>query len=259
MLGVSQYMKFKDMSEREIEDWFQSDDNDGDEDWDVAKSLDVEAAFLNAPLPPEESVHIEIPEFYKEYCEDRGIEYPSGDAVFLLTMGQYGLVQVARAWVRRFTEILVGFGMKQCKTDPCLFVKHDENGRLILWTVIYIDDAIYGGVKKDVLALKGWIEKGLTISDIGDLNTHLGVNYKLKFDEMGPYFECDMTKYVKSMCEEFETHTGKRLKDYATPGAPGTMLLKNQGEMVDQSGYRKFVGKSLFAVKKLLPDCSNAV
>jgi hypothetical protein len=76
---------------------------------------------------------------------------------------------------------------------------------------------------------------------------------------MGPYFECDMRKYVKSVCEEFETHTGKRLKDYATPGAPGTMLLKNQGEMVDQSGYRKFVGKSLFAVKKLLPDCSNAV
>jgi hypothetical protein len=122
--------------------------------WEIAKSLDVEAAFLNAEL--EELVYIEIPEYYTEYCESRGHEVPPDGSVFLLAMGQYGLVQVARAWVKRFTKILVapGLGMKQCKTDPCLFVKHDEKGKLVLMAIIYIDDCIYCGTKEEILKLK---------------------------------------------------------------------------------------------------------
>ena len=44
--------------------------------------------------------------------------------------------------------------MKQCKTDPCLFVKHDKNNRLILWAVTYIDDVVYGGLKSETINFK---------------------------------------------------------------------------------------------------------
>jgi hypothetical protein len=209
----------------------------------------------------EEEVYIEIPELYYEYCEARGIEPPPKGYVFKLMMGQYGLVQVARAWVKRFQWIITRekLGMKQCKTDPCLFVKHDKNNRLILWAVTYIDDVVYGGLKSETIKLKKQVTEYVTITEIGKLDVHLGVNYMLKADDLGPYFECSMEKYIQSMCREFETHVGKEVRDYATPAAPGSNLLANEAEEIDTSGYRKFVGKALFAVKKVLPDTGNAV
>ena len=230
-----------------------------DEEWDIAKSLDVEAAFLNAYL--EEEVYIEIPEYFNEYCESRGLEKPSEDDVFLLTMGQYGLVQVARAWVSRFTDILThpDLGMHQCVTDPCLFMKHDENGKLVLMAIIYIDDAIYCGLKSETEKLREHVKRSVSITDIGDLDTHLGVDYVVKTDDLGIHFECSMNKYISECVSEFEEHVKKVCRNFACPGVPGSNLMKHEGSPVDQSGYRKFVGKLLFAVKKVLPDCANAV
>jgi hypothetical protein len=149
--------------------------------------------------------------------------------------------------------------MKQCKTDPCLFVKHDEDGNLVLMAIIYIDDCIYCGKKEEIEKLKKWVIKHVTITDIGNLDTHLGVDYVLGEDELGKYFECSMNKYVSECVSEFEKHVGKEMSNKRTPAAPGSNLLKNTEETMDQSGYRKFVGKLLFAVKKVLPDTSNAV
>ena len=78
-------------------------------------------------------------------------------------------------------------------------------------------------------------------------------------DEVGKYFDCSMNKYVSSIVEDFEKHVGKTLKNKTTPAAPGSNILKNAEEIMDQSGYRKFVGKLLFAVKKILPDSTNAI
>jgi hypothetical protein len=141
-LGISLFYKFQGMSNAEALELIAALKEEAEEEWVLAEVLDVEAAFLNAML--EEEVYIEIPELYYEYCEARGIEPPPEGYVFKLKMGQYGLVQVARAWVKRFQWIITRdeLGMKQCKTDPCLFVKHDKNNTLILWAVTYIDDVV---------------------------------------------------------------------------------------------------------------------
>ena len=146
-LGISLFYKFLGMSVEETLREIEVLKEEADDEWVLAEILDVEAAFLNALI--EEEVYIEIPELYYEYCEARGIEPPPKGYVFKLMMGQYGLVQVARAWVKRFQGIITRkeLGMVQCKTDPCLFVKHDNNNRLVLWAVTYIDDVVYGGLK----------------------------------------------------------------------------------------------------------------
>jgi hypothetical protein len=258
-LGISLFYKFLGMTPDEVTRTVKARDEEKDNEWVLAEVLDVEAAFLNARL--EEESYIEIPELYHEYCEDRGIDPPSKDHVFQLTMGQYGLVQVARAWVKHFQWIITRkeLGMVQCITDPCLFVKHDTNGRLILWAVTYIDDVVYGGLKRETRRLKQQVTSHVTITEIGKLEVHLGVHYLLSVDELGPYFECSMTKYIQSMCDEFETHVGMSTRDHTTPAAPGSNLLENEGAVMDISGYRKYVGKTLFAVKKVVPDAGNAV
>lgn len=55
-----------------------------------------------------------------------------------------------------------------------------------------------------------------------------------------------------------EKHIKKPLPDYETPGTPGNVLVKHDGEPVDHGAYRKFVGRILYAVVKVLPDCANA-
>ena len=125
--------------------------------------------------------------------------------------------------------------------------------------VTYIDDVIYGGKKDEVKQLIELIKQHLTTHDIGNLDTYLGLDYKLKKDEEGTYYECTMKKYIAAMIKEFEEHTGKETKDYTTSVAPGLNLLKNDEESLDQKGYRKFVGKALFTVRKVLPDCNNSI
>jgi hypothetical protein len=46
---------------------------------------------------------------------------------------------------------------------------------------------------------------------------------------------------------------------FSSPGYPGTVLSKNEGEIVNQQEYRSIVGKLSFAVEKCVPDCANAV
>ncbi|KAL7570757.1 hypothetical protein ACA910_014388 [Epithemia clementina (nom. ined.)] len=201
----------------------------------LAKLFDVEAAFLNAPLM--ETVYIELPELFHEYCESQGIELPEGDLVIQLKMGQYGLVQVARAWVKRMTQILIDpeLGLQQCKSDPCLFVKHNEKGELILYVVTYIDDALYGGEQEETTKLLLFIQSKVTITDIGDIDIYLGVKYEYWEDKDGPYFECSMPKYIDSMVTEFEEFVRQysptfKLKDYPTPAPQGQNLTKNEDD-----------------------------
>jgi hypothetical protein len=58
---------------------------------------------------------------------------------------------------------------------------------------------------------------------------------------------------------KFEAHAGKDVRNYATSVAPGSNLLKNEKEIINTRGYRKFVGKTLFSVKNVLPDAENGV
>jgi hypothetical protein len=110
----------------------------------------------------------------------------------------------------------------------------------------YIDDVVYyRGMKSETANLKQQVMEYVTITEIGKLDGHLGMHYLLKADELGPYFECSMEKYVQAMCG-FEVHVGKNVCDYATPAAQGSNLLKN-------------VGGTLFAVKEVLPYAGNAV
>jgi hypothetical protein len=51
------------------------------------------------------------------------------------------------------------------------------------------------------------------------------------------------------------------LKDHKTPAAPNSTLekLREGEEVIDESMYQKLVGKLLYAVLRVLPDCANAI
>ncbi len=53
----------------------------------------------------------------------------------------------------------------------------------------------------------------VTISDLGPIETHLGVYYKLCKDDQGQYFECSMESYLRDAVKKFEEFTGKEVKN----------------------------------------------
>jgi hypothetical protein len=81
--------------------------------------VDVEAAFLNALVDTD--VYMELPEGSREYMRMQGIKLDNDTVIKKLLRAQYGLVQSPRLWMETFSLILTSLGLKQCKTDPCLF------------------------------------------------------------------------------------------------------------------------------------------
>jgi hypothetical protein len=65
-----------------------------------------------------------------------------------------------------FSLILTSLGLKQCKTDPCLFCLFDEDGSLLVIVVAYFDNCIIAGRSKWVIQIKIGISGQVKISDL---------------------------------------------------------------------------------------------
>jgi hypothetical protein len=224
-------------------------------DW-IIDLIDVEAAFLNAKV--DSDIYIEMPEGLKEYLLSKGIDH--GDAVIKLKRAQYGLVQSPRLWMETFAKILTALGMKQCKSDSCLFVLHDDDGNLVLIVVVYCDDCIVTGLRSYVNKIKIGIAKTVKISDLGKLKRHLGVDYEFGSDTNGPFVRCHMTDYMDAIVRDFEKDTTKTIKERQIPGAAVTPPLRSteDDEIIMQDLFRSYVGRVMFACGKSEPTISNA-
>jgi len=229
-------------------------------DW-VIEMVDVEAAFLNAPVDTD--VYIELPEGLKEHHLKKYqplIKFDIRDTIIKLKRAQYGLVQSPRLWMYTFAKILAKLGLVQCKTDPCLFTLHDEFDNLLAIVVVYCDDSIITGFRTVVDRLKQGISGAVTISDLGKLERHLGVDYEFGLDEYGSYIKSSMTEYIASIVRDFEKDLATTLKDYKTPGAAVTPPLRStpEDEIILHELYRSYVGRVMFACGKSEPTISNA-
>jgi len=81
--------------------------------------LDVETAFLYGKL--EEEIYMEISKGYKEVYTNLG-----NDKGLVIKMAMYGLVQAARQWFKRLSDVLITLGFNPCESDPCLMYRIDK-------------------------------------------------------------------------------------------------------------------------------------
>jgi hypothetical protein len=228
--------------------------------WTICDVYDVDAAFLNTPAVVD--LYAEAPIWFEEFCKKENIKFDREKDCLLLGMTQYGQKDASRLFQTLFTEVLTDeeeADMTCMLSDPCVFAAHDEEGLSALSSV-HVDDSTLSGNKKECERIKNCVRKKLAIKDLGPIKKHLGVNYALKDDEHGFYFELTMPEYIASMLEDYKGHIGvKGLRAYKTPAKPGVNITKNEGEPIDEAGFRKFIGTALFAIRKCYPCCSNAV
>ena len=116
--------------------------------------IDIDTAFLNGNL--EEEVYIEAPP---------GCDICQEDQVCKLKKSLYGLKQASRTWNATLIKFLNEYGLKQLKSDVCVFV----NKHLIV--AIYVDDLIIASKdEKDIIEFKNSISNKFNTKDLGEAN-----------------------------------------------------------------------------------------
>ena len=179
------------------------------------------------------------------------------DEVLLLNKTLYGLFQAARVWLRTLIRFLVTHcGFIQSRADPCLLVKLDENRKLVVVLIIYVDDCLIVGKLHDVAFAISQIKRRFNIKELGSLKEYVGASFRRTTNG----FEIRQQQLVESMKKQFDIKAGG---SWATPAAPGQVLLA--GKEKDLLGtqqvqeYRSGVGKLLYLVKLTRPDLASAV
>jgi len=178
----------------------------------------------------------------------------------LLLKALYGLVQGARQWWKKFVGILKTIEFKGGYTDPCLMIKHSDDGTV--FASIYVDDNFCVGHTK---ALKMFVEdfkkQGLTVKVSSKLTNYLSCSIKISEDRKSAWI--GQPHLIKKLCAKFG-HLVQNMQSYWTPGTSGLWIVKVQEEWnkiskEDQKLYCSAVRTLLYLLKYSRPCLANSL
>jgi hypothetical protein len=203
--------------------------------------MDVMSAFLNSVL--EEKVYVRQPPGFESE------KYPH--QVYKFRKALYGLKQAPRAWYGRLRGFLFERGFKIGKVDQTLFLL--RQGRDILIVQVYVDDIVFGGSSKFLVArFAEDMSRKFEMSMMGELQFFLRLQIKQSKEETFVH----QAKYTKDIVRTFKMEDSKAI---ATPMSTTTALdADEEGEHVDQKKYRSMIG-SLLYLTATRPDIQFSV
>lgn len=219
-----------------------------------SKQFDVETAFLYGNL--EEKLYMDFPDGYESYLLDKGINLKQSENCLLLNKALYGLVQAARQWWRKITEIFKTVGFLPSPADPCLFIQHQQ--KQISFIILYVDDGGIIATDETITQVMQLLNKHFNIKDLGPMKNFVGCELIKHNNSIWIH----QPKLIKHLKDTFQEITEK--KTYKTPAAPKTTIMRPEEtdpliNKEKQSLYRSGVGMLLYLVKHSRPDIANAV
>jgi hypothetical protein len=188
-------------------------------------SLDITAAFLNAPL--KETVYMRGPS-----------NIPSmKNKVFRLLRAVYGLKQAAHAWYVLLSGILGKLGWVKSQKDSCLFVK--QNGDHESALAIHVDDMKIATTKKEFEKLCRALQEDHNLGVSSCLaNEHIGV----QIEQSAASIFLHQTAYTTNLLLE---HNMLGSKPASKPGISGLDMLPDDSPFLDKArkqSYGRLVG-----------------
>jgi hypothetical protein len=214
-----------------------------------SKLIDIETAFLHGQLEDDEIVFMDCP---------HGMDHEN-DECLRLRKTIYGLVQSARAFFKRFRDVLLEIGFEQSSADPCLMIRRNKLG--VVYMALYVDDIYASGDEPALDDSIIGLRKYFKIKVVDDLRDYLSCEIIFNADKSKAWL--GQPHLIKNLENKFGDLV-KTSQTYKTPGTPGQGVLrpKEGDEKItaeDQSIYRSGVGMLLYLVKHSRPDISNAV
>jgi Reverse transcriptase (RNA-dependent DNA polymerase) len=193
------------------------------------------------------------------------MEIPKGmeasiDECLILNKTIYGLVQSAREFYNKLVSALKDCGFQGSLADPCLWIKHFNQGIVII--AIYVDDCLIIGedskINEVIEERKGYYF-GLKVED--HLTDYLSCRIITNFDDKTLFIM--QSHLIKSLEVKFGAEV-MNLSNYGTSGTPRFKTIR-PSENVDkidpdlQARYRSGVGMLLFLINYSRPDLANVV
>ena len=221
--------------------------------------VDVEAAFLEGRL--KQKTYIQLPPGMVElgFMSQKEFE----ESCIELQGGMYGNVDAALLYFIRFTDYATdkdGLNLNQSKSDPCVFFRKVENNVTHGVIVVYVDDCLIAGTDEFIQEMKTKLKSEFGVVEEGQLRKLLGVRYNWEDvdDPIKARVILNMDDKAKEIIDSYQKATGLTPKVHQTPGKPSEVLMKNNGQPVRHSDYRSILGKLMFYVTKIAPECSFA-
>jgi len=218
----------------------------------VLFQMDVETAFLNAPL--QEEVYISVP-------QGISIQHPNNG--FRLKRALYGLKQSPRAWYDDIHKSLTNQGYKCMQNESCLFYKHSVKGPTII--ALYVDDLIIAGKPEEATEVKDFLNSRYTMKDLGEVNHILGCEVFRDLQKECIYLT--QRRYILSTVKRFLnrdqlTQAGTNASPMESSIPLTTLMCPTDPSEIDTMKsipYREAIGSLLWLVAGTRPDIAFAV
>lgn len=126
------------------------------------EQMDAVSAFLQGDI--DETVYMRQPAFFDDKT----------GRVCKLKRSIYGLKQASRQWNIKLSQVLLACGFKQCKTDPCIYIRRHKNSMVIV--AVYVDDLLIlwnNALWKDELKEK--LTGQFNMKDLGEVSSILNI------------------------------------------------------------------------------------
>ena len=214
------------------------------------QQMDVETAFLNAPLA--EEVYIRIPD---------GVTVAPGCNCIRLNKALYGLKQSPREWYDNINTFLQGLQFKRLQSEHCLYIySHDNEICLIS---LYVDDLIIAGTDATVTTrVKDCLKRRYSMKDLGNVDEILGC--RVHVDHASGIVTMDQKKYISNILTKYLDPPDTTWLD--TPADSSLILTQDLGPLTEEETismrtvpYREVIGCLLWLSLGTRPDITYAV
>ena len=217
--------------------------------WDhELHQMDVPTAFLWADV--EEDIYMEIPEGYRDGKEG---------LVCKLNKSLYGLKQAPRNWYLLVSKFIKDIGFKATVSDPCLFFRRSNTGRLIL-IFLFVDDFQISFHREDTAewnGLKEKLVKRFNTKDMGESTWILGM--RIQRDRKLRTITLSQELYVTKALEKYGLAECKVVDTPEVVGLANSEPTEDQKKPADRQRFMEITGTLMYAAIATRPDIAHAV
>jgi len=205
------------------------------------RQLDVSTAFLNGRLS--EPVYLDLP---LGHPERRG-----NSKVWCSYTAIYGLARAPKIWNEHIHQFLLQFGCVNLVSEPCLYVKFQDD-KIELLILLYVDDILYSGKESSVISFERLIKQKYTVKQKSQATQFIGIG----LNQQGSSLLVNHMKHISEAADKFEVMTMRR---FHTPIDEATLEVGESPFLTDIRMYRSIVGMLNYLCNGTRPDCSYAV
>lgn len=201
--------------------------------------MDAETAFLQGDL--HETVYMMQADAYDD----------GSGRVYHLKKAIYGLKQASRMWNLKLNEVLLSYGFKRSKIDPCVYISTE------IIVTVYVDDFLILYAREDQLfETKSVLYNNFSMKDIGLASSCLGIN----INQGENFIEIDQSHYIERVLEVFGMTDCKPANTPSDVNVKMSITMWNEANsLVGKVPYQELIGSLLYLAGATRPDIAFAV